>query len=204
MTEPVAAAIDGGFARPVFEAQHVFRTVMEAMARPGSVHPVATSARPPEPMTPTVGAVALTLVDHDTPLWLDTALAASEAVREWLAFHAGAPLARTPAEAHFALVSGPAELIALENFAQGSQNYPDRSATIILTVEGFRDGQALLLKGPGIETETVIAPHPMPRHFVEQWKQNRARFPRGVDLILAGPDAVACLPRTTRVTAMEG
>ena len=43
----------------------------------------------------------------------------------------------------------------------------------------------------------------VPRHFVAQWKQNRARFPRGVDLILAAPDGIACLPRTTRITQME-
>ena len=43
----------------------------------------------------------------------------------------------------------------------------------------------------------------MPRHFVEQWKQNISRFPRGVDIILAAPDGVACLPRTTRIKTME-
>ena len=43
----------------------------------------------------------------------------------------------------------------------------------------------------------------MPRHFVEQWKQNGQRFPRGVDIILAAPDSIACLPRTTRIKTME-
>ena len=49
-----------------------------------------------------------------------------------------------------------------------------------------------------------IAPAPLPRHFVEQWKQNRARFPRGVDLVLAAPEGIACLPRTTRIRPAEG
>jgi alpha-D-ribose 1-methylphosphonate 5-triphosphate synthase subunit PhnH len=199
-----AQIMSGGFAHPVFDAQATFRAVMDAMARPGSVHALREVPRPPEPLSAEQGAMALALVDHDTPVWLDPSLTVGDAVAAWLGFHTGAPIARTPAEAHFALVRDPASLIALENFAQGSQDYPDRSATLILRVDSLVGGAALTLAGPGIETMSAIAPRPMPRHFVEQWKQNRARFPRGVDLILAAPGAVACLPRTTRITAREG
>ena len=103
----------------------------------------------------------------------------------------------------FALVSSPAELMALENFAQGEQEYPDRSTTLILQVDSLSSANVLALQGPGIETTDAIAPWPMPRHFAEQWKQNHARFPRGVDVILAAPDGIACLPRTTRIRMME-
>ena len=37
-----------------------------------------------------------------------------------------------------------------------------------------------------------------------EWKGNRQRFPRGVDVILAAPGGIACLPRTTRISVMEG
>jgi alpha-D-ribose 1-methylphosphonate 5-triphosphate synthase subunit PhnH len=43
----------------------------------------------------------------------------------------------------------------------------------------------------------------MPRHFIEQWKQNTKRFPRGVDIILVTAEGIACLPRTTRIKTME-
>ncbi|WP_378949228.1 phosphonate C-P lyase system protein PhnH [Mesorhizobium sp. ANAO-SY3R2] len=196
-------AIDGGFAAPVFDAQAIFRAVMDAMARPGTIQPVAALTQPPATLSATAGAVALTLCDHDTPLWLDTPLQVSAAAKSWLAFHSGAPLAATAADAHFALVANPANLMALENFAQGTQEYPDRSTTLILQVESLTAGEPLELKGPGIETLATIAPTPLPRHFVEQWKQNGARFPRGVDIILAAPDGVACLPRTTRIKTLE-
>lgn len=196
--------VGGGFVRPVFDAQATFRAVMDAMARPGTVHALGADARPPAPLGAEAAAVALALVDHDTPLWLDPVLAGSDEVRAWLGFHTGAPLTRVAGEAHFAIVSDAASLIAFENFAQGSQDYPDRSATLILDVAAFEGGEGLILSGPGIETTATLSPKRMPRHFVEQWKQNRARFPRGVDLILTAGGAVACLPRTTRVTVSGG
>ncbi|TIX09927.1 MAG: phosphonate C-P lyase system protein PhnH, partial [Mesorhizobium sp.] len=121
----------------------------------------------------------------------------------WLGFHTGAPLANTPADAHFAIVARPAEMMALDGFSQGTQEYPDRSTTLILIVSDLASGVPLLLEGPGIEKMAMLAPAEMPRHFIEQWKQNGQRFPRGVDIILAAPDGVACLPRTTRIKTME-
>lgn len=199
----LASHLEGGFSSPVLDAQAVFRALMDAMARPGTVQRLATSARPPAPLLASAGAVALALCDHDTPIWLDTALRESDAVAAWLRFHAGPSLANTPADAHFAFAAQPASLIALDNFAQGSQDYPDRSTTLVLQLETLDAGTPLILEGPGIETRTSIAPAPLPRHFAEQWRQNRMRFPRGIDVVLAAPGAIACLPRTTRVQNKE-
>ncbi len=199
----IADHIAGGFADPVFDAQAVFRAMMDAMAQPGTVCQPKAAAQPPQPLSPVAAAIALTLCDNDTPLWLDPALAQAPAVAGWLGFHSGAPLTDVPAEAHFALVAEPAALIALENFAQGTQEYPDRSTTLILQVASLAAGERLILEGPGIDGSAGIAPTPLPRHFVEQWKQNRARFPRGVDVVLAAPEGIACLPRTTRIAIGE-
>lgn len=201
--EIATQSIEGGFADPVFNAQAVFRAVMDAMAQPGSVRSLPAFAHPPAPLSVTAGAVALALCDNDTPLWLDPGLRISAAVKSWLGFHTGAPLANTPADAHFALIAAPAEMTALDGFSQGIQDYPDRSTTLILQVGDLVSGAKLLLEGPGIETSAIIAPARMPRHFVEQWKQNNQRFPRGVDIVLAAVGSIACLPRTTRIKTME-
>jgi len=195
-----AQTIEGGFANPVFEAQATFRALMDAMAKPGTVIQGPPLPRPPAPLTPEAGAVALALCDADTPIWLDAAMREEKAVAAWLGFQTGAPIMREPAEAHFAFVSDPACQPAFENFAQGSQEYPDRSATLILQVESFTGGDTLKLEGPGIETAAMLAPRPLPRHFVEQWAQNHARFPRGIDLILVCREGVAALPRTTKIS----
>lgn len=193
-----SAAIQGGFRSPVFDAQSVFRIVMDAMARPGSRRRVAALTAPPAPMSHLAGAVALALCDHDTPVWLDRRLA-TPLVREWLGFHSGAAVTPIATEAHFAFSAFADALPALESFAQGSHEYPDRSTTIVLQVDSFDSGPSLTLVGPGIERTASIAPSPMPRHFIAQWRQNHERFPRGVDLILVSRDEIVCLPRTTRV-----
>jgi alpha-D-ribose 1-methylphosphonate 5-triphosphate synthase subunit PhnH len=177
---------------------------MDAMARPGSVQRIASSAGTPAAMMRGTAAMALTLFDHDTPIWLDSRMAATPDVGKWLKFHTSAPVVTDPSISSFALVGDPKNLPALDRFAFGSNEYPDRSTTLILQVASLSTGDRLLLEGPGIDGTAAIAPAPLPRHFVEQWKQNRARFPRGVDLVLAAPEGIACLPRTTRIRNVEG
>ncbi len=194
-----ATALDGGFASPVFDAQSVFRAVMDAMARPGEIRAVGALAEPPQPLSATAAALLLTLCDQDTPLWLDAALAEAAPVAAWIGFHTGAPVVADPAEAAFAVAARPETLPTLDGFAEGSQEFPDRSATLILQVASLDGGAVLTLEGPGIETTARLAPTPLPPRFLDQWRRNGARFPRGVDLVLAAPGALACLPRTTRI-----
>lgn len=191
-------SIEGGFADLVLGAQGVFRGTMEALARPGQAQGIGTDAAPPAPLTPELGAVALTLCDHDTLVWLDPVLRTSEAVTAWLAFHCGAPLTDEIGEATFALVTDATLVPRLEAMAQGTNEYPDRSTTVVLAA-GLAE-TAVVLKGPGIngELRTVL---PLPNSdFLAQWADNRARFPRGVDLLLVRNGTVTGLPRTTRIS----
>ena len=65
------AELPAGFADKVLSAQSTFRSVMDAMARPGSVQRIASAAGAPAAMMRGTAAIALTLFDHDTPVWLD-------------------------------------------------------------------------------------------------------------------------------------
>lgn len=198
-----ANALDGGFARPVFEAQATFRAVMDAMACPAQVMPAVARTAPPAPLQPLAGTVTCALIDADTPVWLDPVLSGSEDLRAWLAFHTNARLVEAPAQAAFALVAQPAAMPPLDRFAQGTQEYPDRSASLILQIESFEGGAPLTFQGPGIRGEASIAPVGLPEDFARQWGENRKRFPRGVDLILIAGEAIACLPRSARLVQTE-
>jgi alpha-D-ribose 1-methylphosphonate 5-triphosphate synthase subunit PhnH len=195
------------YAEKVLSAQSVFRAVMDAMARPGRVQRVApvteASASAPAPMMRGTAGIAITLFDHDTPVWLDDAMAANRDVGKWLKFHAGAPVVEDSSIASFALVGDAAQLIGFDRFALGSGEYPDRSTTLILQVASVTDGAAFDLSGPGIDGTMTLRATLQPSDLIERLAVNHQLFPRGVDLILVADDAIVALPRTTRMIAKE-
>ncbi|ASY59456.1 phosphonate C-P lyase system protein PhnH [Sinorhizobium sp. CCBAU 05631] len=192
----------GAFADPVFAAQSVFRTLMDSFARPGTIGRLSAQSSPPSPLGNASGAVALTLCDHDTPVWLSPALAKSS-VPQWIAFHTGAALTEAKDEARFAFVEKGAAVPGFDQFALGTQEYPDRSTTLVVEIEALTGGEALVARGPGIKTEIGVAPKGLPDVFLDFWAANWAVFPRGIDLVLTSGDAVLCLPRTTKLSAKE-
>jgi alpha-D-ribose 1-methylphosphonate 5-triphosphate synthase subunit PhnH len=196
--------LGGGFADPVLHAQTVFRTVMDAMARPAILHTLAALPKPPAPLSPTSAAVLVTLADGDTPVWLDAPLAASEAVRKWIAFHCGAAFVADPGDSDFAVVSGFATMPAFELFAQGTQEFPDRSTTVILQCDTLGGGETRTFAGPGIPETAPLAVPGLPPRFDLQCNANHGRFPRGIDVIFAGDGEIVCLPRSARLAAREG
>ena len=195
----IEASLDGGFGQPVFEAQAAFRLLMDAMARPGSRHRVEADVMAPGLAGPAQVAVALTLLDADTPVWCGSA---SPALGAWLAFHTGAPLVMTPGEAAFAFL-GHGDAM-LDDLSLGTQDYPDRSATLVIEVRCFNQGESFRLSGPGINGQRNIIVDGLPEGFAAFRAANRALFPRGLDVVLtAGRDLVA-LPRSTHFIPSEG
>jgi alpha-D-ribose 1-methylphosphonate 5-triphosphate synthase subunit PhnH len=193
--------IGAGFADPVTSAQSAFRAILAATSRPGTVCPIGVDVVAPQPLSPAVAAIALTLCDQDTPVWLDAPLRASAEVAAWLRFHCGAKIADDPAVASFALVADARGLPSFECFNLGSADYPDRSTTIVLGIDSFRAGPELVLKGPGIKTRQTLRAAPLPGDIVSRLTFNRSLFPRGVDLILASATDIAALPRSVRLVS---
>jgi len=189
------------FADPVFDAQRVFRAAMNALARPGTLHQLDTIVRPPAHLPLELAALVLTLADHETPLWLDAALTGAPEVADYLRFHTGAPLVSHPREAAFALISDPALCPSLANFAPGTDEYPDRSTTLLIQVGTLAAAHGFSLRGPGIADVASLHADPLPPAFLREWAMNRVLFPRGVDVVFAAQGMIAGLPRTTDVEA---
>jgi alpha-D-ribose 1-methylphosphonate 5-triphosphate synthase subunit PhnH len=197
------AELPAGFADKVLSAQSTFRSVMDAMARPGNVQRIAAATGTPAAMMRGAAAVALTLFDHDTPIWLDPAMSETSDIAKWLKFHTSAPVIADSSICTFALIGNPAALPALEKFSLGSNEYPDRSTTLILQVESLREGLALELSGPGIDGTSVLQATIEPPDLFARLAINAALFPRGIDVVLVADDAIVAIPRTTRLVAEE-
>jgi len=183
-----------GFADPVLDSQACFRAVLDAMSRPGQIAALAFPD-PPPPLDPATAAVLLTLVDAETPVWLD---GAASAAREWVAFHCGATPA-PPMQAMFGVALHP---VPLAGFQAGTDDAPELGATLVLQVAALGRGRKLRLSGPGIATVATLLVDGLAEGFVAEWATNHALFPRGIDLILCAGTQVAALPRSVQV--MEG
>ena len=185
----MTGALSPGFADPVHDAQRCFRAILDAMSHPGRLARV-DGVTPPAPLNVAAGAVLLTLVDHETPLWLDPA---AMAAKDWLAFHCGAPVHGNPAACAFALAL---TLPDPARFDAGTHEEPETAATIVCQVASFSHGRTYRLAGPGLREPICMTVDGLPDNFASIWQRNHALFPRGIDLILCAGDRLTALPRT--------
>jgi alpha-D-ribose 1-methylphosphonate 5-triphosphate synthase subunit PhnH len=192
-----------GFSDPVLASQAVFRAVMEAMARPGTIAELDVAITSPAPLGVAAAALALALLDFETPFWLDPTLAAAPDVDGWFKFHTGAPRTADSVSAAFAFVAKPATLPGFETFDLGSIEYPDRATTLVLEVETLNDGDVFHLSGPGIKESRTFAAVPLPADFADRMAANRALFPRGVDIVLTCGRRLTALPRSVQLTRSD-
>lgn len=198
------AELPAGFADKVLSAQSTFRSVMDAMARPGAVQQVIASVGAPGPLMPGAAAIALTLFDHDTSIWLDARMSEGSEVAKWLKFHGGAPVLEDSAVCSFALIGNGSALPDLSRFSFGTNEYPDRSTTLILQVDSLKHGSAFELRGPGIDGAATLRAMIEPVDLFDRLAVNEALFPRGIDVVLVSGEAIVAIPRTTRVSAKGG
>lgn len=187
----MSAPLTAGFADSARDAARAFRQVLDAMARPGRIVTLDCVAAP-SPCSGAAATVLLVLADATTPLHLAGAHDCA-GLREWCAFHLGAPLC-APRDAAFALGTWQA-LGPLIAYSQGTPDYPDRSATLIVECADLRNKGARLT-GPGIDGSAWLN---LPDMAALQ--ANAARFPLGCDLIFTCGSTLAALPRSTRIEA---
>lgn len=194
----LAADLAVGFDDPVFGTQETFRVVLNAFSQPGTTFPVKSRLSPPDLLSPTLAAAALTLVDHETSVYLSTPLNC-EGVLRFIAFHTGAPIVNSAEDADFILGIAGRELPDLMALKSGTSEYPDQSATLLLDVGGFGSGESVSLSGPGIDGKTTFAAAGLDHDFWTMARRNSTRFPLGVDFLFCSPDALAGLPRSTLI-----
>lgn len=195
-----AQTLAPGLADAVHDSQQAFRAVLDALARPGQVRTIGP-ALPGVPLGGALARLLLSLSDDETPVWWQHADAG---LAQWLRFHTGAPLAQRPDAARFAVLTDPAHMPGLTDFASGSAAAPECSCTVFIELPALAGGPTLEWRGPGIADLQRVGLQGLPDDFWAQWQANHAAFPQGVDLVLTCGAHALGLPRTTRVRRLEG
>jgi alpha-D-ribose 1-methylphosphonate 5-triphosphate synthase subunit PhnH len=175
--------------------QQAFRAVLDGFARPGTLVPAQQRSA--------VLMFLSAVLDESVSLADPLGLVGTDARRLLLA-----PTA-PEAQARFILLDGRRPPGAGFQPTLGTLESPELGATLVLTVEALSDAPtpadaavALQLQGPGVPGTRVLAVtglHP-------DWLARRAAwvgaYPMGVDVVLAAPDALVALPRTTRIVVL--
>lgn len=198
MTVHSPAALAPGLADPVFDAQRIFRRVMAAMARPGQRVAIDVAVAPPVAGFAAAGAIALALLDFETPVWLPGD-DEGQALGAWLRFHCGCPIAGEPQSAAFAFARH-ASLLPLNRYCAGDAKYPETAATLVITCPALEAGLPVILTGPGVAAPTRIAPAGFSVEFWQSLAATRQCFQLGVDVVLADDAGIIALPRSTRIS----
>ena len=199
-----------GFRDAVHGAQLTFRSVLNAMARPGLIAELPAAAVegivPPassddlQPMGLASTALMLALLDAECGVRLVGRLASAAAVA-YLRFHTGVSAVGETADFTLAR-AGDVDAQLWSRLHLGSDNEPQRGATLVIEVSGLgrAAGTRLQLRGPGIQDVQPLMVSGLSHEFW-LWRQClQAALPRGIDLILVEGVRVAAVPRSSRIT----
>ena len=193
------ATVSAGFADPVHDAQRAFRSVLEALSRPGQRQGIGAMVKGMA-LGGAMAHLLLALTDDDTAVWWQQG---DQVAADWLRFHTGATCAALPARAAFAVLDTRHTLPTLASFAAGSAQAPEGSTTLLVEVPSLDTGPALEWRGPGIRDARTVCIAGLPDDFWAQWQANHATFPQGVDIVFTCANAAVGLPRTTRARKLE-
>lgn len=210
MSTPTHAAADLQLQQMTEDhAQATFRSIMDALARPGSLHPLPVGAVPrdcPAAVTP-----LLALCDLMSPITALTCPDPARARRTEELIGAigrvtGAPIVG-PEDARFALALD--DDPDLSDLTVGSNWSPEYGATLCQRVQslstqtpGGPEAQTWRLSGPGVrpDSDTTVSVRGLTDRWVAARAALTAHYPRGIDCLLVSDDGLVLgLPRTTTI-----
>jgi len=182
----------------IYDAQSIFRTLLETMARPGVWRRLPAAV---DGSGPTAGRwllpIARTLIDHETTfavVGLDAEQLAGRLT------HATASRLVAVEAADYVFSNGAPGAEVVRALKRGLPAYPDESATLIVALAMDAAGVELQLRGPGIDGLLACTAPGLGESLLDALAEANATPPLGVDLIVISPDGMAlALPRSTAI-----
>lgn len=180
----------------VTESQRIFRAVLDALARPGTLGRLPGIEDCPAPLLP-----LLVLADLSTPVSLLGSPSGQSREGEVRAL-TSAPVTGV-SEARLVTALRPMTADELASVRTGTAEAPEEGALVTLAVNSFTpNGSSLQLTGPGVSGAAELSVDGLPSGFTEARRALTEAFPAGADFLLVAPDGrIAGLPRTTVVSA---
>ncbi|MGH3983744.1 MAG: phosphonate C-P lyase system protein PhnH [Pseudonocardiaceae bacterium] len=186
-TAPLRADLDPA------DAQRVFRAVLAALSRPGTVHAM------PHHCVQTLPAAMLPILALAD---LETGVCVLGAKNDWPTLVCTATSAPAVPLAQARLVAaldglGTEQLLSVH---RGSAEAPEAGALVSVAVPDVRPpGPTLRLSGPGVDGCLDVAPVLTP-DLVTARDEAVTDFPSGVDLLLVAPNGrLIAIPRSVRI-----
>jgi alpha-D-ribose 1-methylphosphonate 5-triphosphate synthase subunit PhnH len=197
---------------PVFHSQAIFRSALDAIARPGNLSSLDTlPIDPPAGLTRGLASLAFTLINRDVSYCLVGFNPETEAYLN------ANTSSRTQAlhQADFLLCDGYPSAEVVQCAKTGILTYPETSSSIYAQVSGIHaeptpDALAVRFEGPGIPESVTRWFTQAPRSFFEALASVNSEFPLGIDVLLVhanpcdpGTFRVLGIPRTARITILS-
>ena len=190
-----------GFKNLIHDSQSTFKTLLDALSRPGTVRKITAQLTPPFKFNVACAAACLTLLDLETQVWLQPGL--DEEIKDWLMFHTGCHFTEDTSLADFAVIWDIDNMPDLSQFKQGTPVYPEDSTTLLIMVGRQEMDMPYdnypILSGAGIDGQITMHIN-LPDSFWQQWQQNHNSYPLGIDVYFFFYNRVIGLPRTSSCT----
>jgi alpha-D-ribose 1-methylphosphonate 5-triphosphate synthase subunit PhnH len=183
------------------QTQQAFRTIMRAMSYPGTIHRLANHDSRKIGAT-SLQLVAETLFDQDVAFCVIGDHGTRE-LEDILCKRTNSTVTELSI-ADFIIVTKGASTGKLLSAKTGIPEYPDRSATVLFSIESLADGSAsdflVRLTGPGILGDKYIQIQGLDNEELCHLRELNSGYPLGVDSIfLDQQDRIMCIPRSTKI-----
>lgn len=191
------AQVVPGLANPVYDSQGIFRLLLKGMSEPGLIARLDDVHQYPLQLNAASYAIALTLFDQGTAIYLAPSLQHNEVI-DSLRFHNSINLLQSSSHADF-VICNESDRPDLDQLNAGTEAYPDQSCTMIIQCDSFFKGIIYRASGPGIESSRKIRCSAFNGSLLHQREKLSSLFPLGIDFILTCGNEFFCIPRTTRL-----
>lgn len=165
-----------------------FRAILFATSYPGSIEKFLEINKPKQISTSSA-TILSTVCDHTSAIYIGKSLD-TKSLRDWVAFHTNSKIVDKKF-ANFAIGTFN-DMLPLTEFSRGSDEFPDRSCTLIIETPFKSDNVSI--SGPGIKgSKDIYLPHANKISDVNNY------FPLGIDFYFTNKSNFFCIPRSIKI-----